>query len=291
MMNTENHLKEISQCGEWEIGQHEIQTYEILGKGSFGVVKKAKWRGTPIAVKQLDECVIDDHGLDEFVRDLFSLAKFHHPNIVQLIGACTAQKPYTICMEFMPYSLQDKIHDLEMYEKKSVAIDIARGLAYLHNRKPHFAIHRDLKPSNVLLTQSLKAKLADFGISLLHIDKLNTYNMTGETGTYRYMAPEVLKHEKYNYKVDIWSFGMVMYHIFEEKPPYIDSEFQDMILKIANYKLPIFYNCHRNVEQLIRSCLVCSEQRLEALQLIETLEQLKLVYKPPPKRIFCLKVC
>lgn len=288
----EHQLKQISDYGELEIGQNELKTYEVLGTGSFGIVKKARWRGTPIAIKQLNESVLDSHGIEEFVHDLYSLSKFHHPNIVQLVGACTTQKPFTICMELMPYSLEDKIYDLHLIEKKNIAIDIARGLAYLHNRKPQFAIHRDLKPSNILLTPSLKAKLTDFGISMFHLDKYSNYSMTGETGTYRYMAPEVLRHETYNYKVDIWSFGMVLYHMFEGKIPYIHYEFKEMIMRIADNKLPRFETCPKNMEQLIRNCLTTPEYRLEALQLIETLEQLKLVYtlpkpKPPTKQYFC----
>lgn len=158
-------------------------------------------------------------------------------------------------MEYMMNnSLERRKDKLDDNKKIDILKDIARGLAYLHNRKPECIIHRDLKPSNILLTKSCKAKIADFGISCLQVTSNESYNMTGETGTYRYMAPEVLRHQEYSCKVDIWSIGMILYYMFIEIPygAYsLDIMIQDVInnqLKLNVSKLSIelktiFANC------------------------------------------------
>jgi len=275
-------IREISELGEWEIPRSELAIQGTLGRGSFGLVKMATWRGTPVAAKILDE---ESAVNAEFRCELDTLTRLHHPNIVQLLGACTLSNPYIIVMELMPSTLEAHIPTLKSSERRSVSLDIARGLAYIHNRTPDFIIHRDLKPSNILLTASKKAKLADFGISMLHKDKSDVYNMTGETGSYRYMAPEVLRHEKYNYKVDIWSFGMVLLHVYTCESPYQDVVFQDMIREIANYKLPKF-NLRKvdpEIQLVLTSCWNTPNSRPEALDLVSLIQCLPTL----PERTKC----
>lgn len=120
-----------------------------------------------------------------------------------------------------------------------ICLETARGLAYLHTRKPAPIIHRDLKPNNLmfsgspyqkpfeLMFNSGVVKLADFGLSkTLPINKHAKYDLedkfklTGETGSYRYMAPEVFRHEPYNNKVDVYSFSMIIYQLFEHQAPF-----------------------------------------------------------------------
>lgn len=209
-------LREISEDGEWEIPKQELTIYDLIGKGSFGVVKRGVWRGTDVALKILKDDNVD---LKEFIMELNILSRLHHPNVLQMLGASTICTPYVIVMEYMKNnSLEKNKNDLTYNIKIDILKDVSQGLAYLHNRKPQCIIHRDLKPSNILLTQSYKAKIADFGISCLQVSSNENYKMTGETGTYTYMAPEVLNHQKYSSKVDIWSFGMILHYMFIGKP-------------------------------------------------------------------------
>lgn len=227
-------LQQISYDGEWEVNKNELIIEEILGKGSFGVVKKGQWRGTDVALK-----ILQDENVDytEFVIEMNILSRLHHPNILQLLGSSTTTSPYIIVMEYMKNNSLEKQNGLLDYKQKlNILKDISRGLAYLHNRKPECIIHRDLKPSNILLTQSYKAKISDFGISCLQLNSNENYKMTGETGTYRYMAPEVLKHENYSCKVDIWSFGMILYYMFVDVP-YRGLTVEYIINDIATNKL------------------------------------------------------
>ena len=229
-------LQEISCDGEWEVNKNELIIQEYLGQGNFGVVKKGQWRGTEVALK-----ILQDENVDykEFVIEMNILSRLHHPNILQLLGSSTTTSPYIIVMEYMKNnSLEKQNNTLNDEQKINILKDISRGLAYLHNRKPQCIIHRDLKPSNILLTQSYKAKIADFGISCLQVNSNESYQMTGETGTYRYMAPEVLKHEDYSCKVDIWSFGMILYFIFVDIP-YRGLTVEYIINDIATNKLSL----------------------------------------------------
>tara|TARA_B100001093_G_scaffold449563_1_gene455832 strand:- start:1562 stop:2434 length:873 start_codon:yes stop_codon:yes gene_type:complete len=273
-------IQSISGYGEWEVPRDELRVMDILGSGAFGDVRRAKWRGTVVAVKTSNSV---SEGADEFKVDFLSLTKLHHPNIVQLLGACTDTAPYMICMEFVPFSLDRMIYRLDYPQRLSISADVARALAYLHNRKPNYIIHRDVKPQNILLTASMKAKVTDFGISLFRTDKTSPYKMTGETGTYRYMAPEVLRSEKYDHKVDIWSFGMVMYHMFENTPPYENLEPAAMMRAIGRNVIP---NLNNEVTRtMISTCLKITPMlRIEALDLVDTIESIRFPDFPPAER-------
>lgn len=266
-------IQSISGYGEWEIPRDELRIMDTLGSGAFGEVRRARWRGTVVAVKSSSSSSVNDD-TNEFKMDFLSLTKLHHPNIVQLLGACTDTAPYMICMEFVPFSLDRMIYRLDNTQRLSISADVARALAYLHNRKPNYIIHRDVKPQNILLTASMKAKVADFGISMFRTEKGSPYKMTGETGTYRYMAPEVLRSEEYDHKVDIWSFGMVMYHMFENAPPYEELEATDMLRAIGRNAIPPLRN--QVTRTMIESCLKVSPKlRAEALDLVDTIESIR----------------
>ena len=219
----ERRISNLSHEGEWEVSLEELNIGEKIGHGAFGCVRLAFWRGTEVAIKVLYDKTIDLH---EFYMEMIILTRLHHPNVLQVLGCCTTQVPYTMLLEHMPNgSLLPYVHSkgkkrgvLKTNQKIDILKDVSRGLAYIHNRRPYAIIHRDLKPSNILLTTSFKAKIADFGISSIKPAVEEFYQMTGETGTYRYMAPEVLRSEKYNCKVDIWSLGMIVYALFVEEP-------------------------------------------------------------------------
>lgn len=102
-----------------------------------------------------------------------------------------------------------------------MCLDCARGMTYLHCRSPQPVIHRDLKPNNLMISGP-RLKIGDFGLSKtlsvrnrLPQDMSQAYNLTGETGSYRYMAPEVFRHEYYGTPVDVYAFSMIAYQMFQ----------------------------------------------------------------------------
>lgn len=240
-------LSEIGWDPEWEVNPKELKLIERIGGGEFGEVYKAKWHGSYVAAKVLKRS--DEIALGDFRTEIAILRKIHHPNCVQFLGACTKQKPYIVITELMACSLADAFHKTFFAatprRQVEIALDFARGMAYLHSRRQPI-VHRDLKPANLMISGNLNAdidqlyldsgviKVADFGLSksLVPVDKHGAmcmninqvYRLTGETGSYRYMAPEVFRHEPYNLKVDVYSFAMIIFQLFETTVPFAGGD-------------------------------------------------------------------
>ena len=215
---------------DWEIPPWELFIFNNrkLGEGSFASVYLGKWRETFVVAKVLN--IISEKDKMLVLREIEIMTKLHHPNIVQFLGYI--DNPFILVMEYIPNNdLLEHINKktLKLREKKKIMRDILQGLGYIHNRRPYSLIHRDIKPTNILLTNSKVAKITDFGLSKL----INNSNLTGEqinininsdlssdVGTERYMAPEILKNPNntnYTNKIDIYSCGILLYELFENK--------------------------------------------------------------------------
>ncbi|CAK0733933.1 hypothetical protein CVIRNUC_000357 [Coccomyxa viridis] len=239
---------------DWEIDPKSLTLMEKIGEGEFGIVHKAAFHGTLVAAKILKGS--SAIALGDFRSEIEVLRKVHHPNAVQFLGACTKQEPYILVTELMTGgNLSDAMRlsrKFTLRRAMEMAVDCARGLAYLHAKKNGAIIHRDLKPGNLMIAGSQyhgkeslifdtgTIKLADFGLSKsLPVNKHAGYDLdskfklTGETGSYRYMAPEVFRHEPYNFKVDVYSFSMIAYQLFELTPPFSGMDPVDAARKAA----------------------------------------------------------
>lgn len=248
---------------DWEIDPNEIalNTSQLIGKGSFGEIRKALWRGTPVAVKTIRPSLMEDKMVvKDFQHEVELLVKVRHPNIVQFLGAVTRQKPLMLVTEFLAggdlHQLLKKKENLTPDRIVSYALDIARGMSYLHNRTEPI-IHRDLKPRNIILDEDQELKVGDFGLSkLINVRQLHdVYNMTGETGSYRYMAPEVFEHNPYDKSVDVFSFAMMLYEMFEGEAPFEDREAYEAPTLIARHERPAMKATYPpGMVDLIKSC-------------------------------------
>ncbi|KAH7429359.1 hypothetical protein KP509_09G043400 [Ceratopteris richardii] len=215
----------VPQNCDWRVDPSELDFSKgmVIGKGSFGEIWKATWRGTPVAVKKILASLSEDESIiKHFKEEVELLLKLRHPNVVQFLGATTS-KPLMLVMEFL------KAGDLHSFLKEKGALpiltvirfakDIARGMIYLHHGSCCI-IHRDLKPRNLLLLENNHVKVADFGLSkIFRSNTRQSYILTGETGSYRYMAPEVFCHKPYDTKVDVFSFAMILYQMIEGESP------------------------------------------------------------------------
>lgn len=270
---------------EWQIDYKDLEIGKLIGKGSFGEVRDAIWRGTHIAIKTTSfEQYINKR---EFISEINALTKLHHPNILQLMGFYVKEGNYTIMMEKLCESLQ-KYNGTNTSIKRSIEMmmDISKGLAYLHNRKPNCVIHRDLKPGNLLLTSSGRIKIADFGLSCFQPKSMDNYEMTGMTGSYRYMAPEVMLNKEYNSSVDIYSFGVIMY-VLCENIPFIDNTNEEIYKIIVNGIRPFFSSYfmkqHPAMTKLVNMCWSKeSDKRPNALKILQCLNK---IYKELPLEI------
>ncbi|ELP95302.1 tyrosine protein kinase FRK, putative [Entamoeba invadens IP1] len=202
----------------------EIKTEKKLGEGSFGIVYKGTYRGNVVAVKKMKhvENSNDEIGMIEFTKEVEMLDKFRSEYIVHFYGAVFIQNKICMVTEFAQYgSLQDLIKhktndEVDMKMRVKIMRDASKGISYLHENG---ILHRDIKPDNILVfsldvNDKVNAKLTDFG-SARNINLLMTnMTFTKGIGTPVYMAPEVLKKEKYTKSADIFSFGVTMYEVF-----------------------------------------------------------------------------
>lgn len=212
---------------DWQIDISEINIFydKLIGEGSFSKVYLAEWKKTTVVVKVFNlQANVDKTYL--FDREFDTMTRSHHPNIIQLLGYI--EDPFIIVMEYLPNKdllsiVNSKFTSLD--KKLNISIDILKGINYLHSRKPDYIIHRDLKPQNIIFTKSFKPKITDFGLSRLlknkciianyHKMKKKTEDLSQNVGSYRYMAPEIRANKNYNYKIDIWSLGIMFYELFE----------------------------------------------------------------------------
>jgi serine/threonine protein kinase len=116
------------------------------------------------------------------------------------------------------------------------AQQLAQGMNHLHKSRPPI-IHRDLKPANLLIDFSGTLKIADFGLAKIRPNPERTeseaFLMTGETGSYRFMAPEVFRHEEYTETVDVYSYAMIFYYMLRSTPPWAGLSGLDAVTKAA----------------------------------------------------------
>lgn len=258
------HVKHAREVPEYEIDPTEIDfTNSVeLTKGTF---KIASWAGTEVAVKTFWEGIADEDKVKAFTDELSLLQKVRHPNVVQFLGAVTQTSPMMIVTEYLPKG------DLREYLSKRgalkpatalrFAMDIARGMNYLHEYKPEAIIHRDLEPSNILRDDSGHLKVADFGISKI-LKVANSVKedrpLTCHENSCRYVAPEVFRNEEYDTKVDVFSFALILQEMIEGCPPFSSINEDDVPRYYAanerpHFKAPSKHYAH-GLKELIQEC-------------------------------------
>ncbi|KAH9313642.1 hypothetical protein KI387_022269, partial [Taxus chinensis] len=191
----------------------------VLGRGGFGVVYKGELHdGTKIAVKRMEGGVVSSKGLNEFQAEIAVLTKVRHRHLVALLGYCVDGNEKLLVYEYMPQGplsqhlfdwAQTGISPLDWKQRLTIALDVARGVEYLHSLAQKSFIHRDLKPSNILLGDDMRAKVSDFG--LVKLAPEGKYSVeTKLAGTFGYLAPEYAVTGRVTTKVDVFSFGVVL---------------------------------------------------------------------------------
>ncbi|KAJ0982499.1 hypothetical protein J5N97_010754 [Dioscorea zingiberensis] len=250
---------------EWEIDVAKLDVRYVLARGTYGTVYRGSYDGQEVAVKLLD------WGEDGFATDAETAAlrasfqqevavwhKLDHPNVTKFVGASmgtsdlkipeanstsNGQKsiPARACcvvVEYLPggnlkqFLIKNRRKKLPYKIVIQIALDLARGLSYLHSRK---IVHRDVKTENMLLDTHRTLKIADFGVA--RVEAQNPQDMTGETGTLGYMAPEVLNGKPYNRKCDVYSFGICLWEIYCCDMPYPDLSFAEVSSAVVRQNL------------------------------------------------------
>ncbi|KAJ1407486.1 Serine-threonine/tyrosine-protein kinase, catalytic domain [Sesbania bispinosa] len=190
-----------------------------LGRGGFGTVYKGELEdGTKIAVKRMEHGVISSKALEEFQAEIAVLSQVRHRHLVSLLGYCVEGNERLLVYEYMPLGALSQhlfhwksldLKPLSWSQRLAIALDVARGIEYLHGLARQTFIHRDLKSSNILLGDDFRAKVSDFGLVKLAPDGEKSV-VTKLAGTFGYLAPEYAVMGKITTKADVFSYGVVL---------------------------------------------------------------------------------
>ena len=232
-----------------------------IGRGSYGAVYEVKLNGLPCIAKGLHDILLGlgsgNYQVDEtdiqaiqqmFLNECVLLSKLKHPNIVQFLGVHSTKDKEYLVMEYMHMDLAqclETYRDIPASIKISILHDVSYGLLHLHSQDPPI-LHRDLTATNILLTQDMRAKIADLGVSkIFDIQHLHSASeQTMAPGMKAYMPPEALiPHPKYDLKLDIFSFGILsLYAAIQEFPT--EHEYQITAAVAEKQEVQIYRRKH-----------------------------------------------
>ena len=250
LMDNSSPTEGLDNFDEWTIDLRKLNMGEPFAQGAFGKLYRGTYNGEDVAIKILERPENDPAKAQlmeqQFQQEVTMLATLKHSNIVRFIGACRKPMVWCIVTEYAKggsvrqflMKRQNRSVPLKLAVKQ--ALDVARGMAYVHGL---LLIHRDLKSDNLLIFGDKSIKIADFGVARIEVQ---TEGMTPETGTYRWMAPEMIQHRPYTQKVDVYSFGIVLWELITGMLP-----FQNMTAVQAAFAV-----VNRNVRPIIpNDCL------------------------------------
>lgn len=176
------------------------------------------------------------------------LSNLDHPNLIKFFYSFSNEQGIYIVMEFCEYgdlySLLQSVKKKKVYVNEEIIWDVASqtllGLEYLHSKQ---IIHRDIKLLNLFMTKDKTIKIGDMGMSK-HVEEGEM--IISRVGTPLYIAPELVKKEKYDYKIDIWSFGCSLYHLAKTNPPFNDENLIKLGNSIINEQPAHLPSCYSN---------------------------------------------
>lgn len=192
-----------------------------IGQGAFGPVYKAQMAtGEIVAVKVLASN--SKQGEREFISEVLLLGRLHHRNLVNLVGYCAEKGQYMLVYVYMSngslasHLYGEKHEPLSWDSRVNIALDVARGLEYLHDGAIPSVVHRDIKSANILLDHSMVARVADFGLSR---EEIVSRHGSIIRGTFGYVDPEYVSSRSYTKKSDVYSFGVLLFELIAGRNP------------------------------------------------------------------------
>ncbi|CAN9501972.1 unnamed protein product [Ophioblennius macclurei] len=248
-----------------EIDFSELTLEEIIGVGGFGKVYRAVWRGGEVAVKaaRRDPDEDPEQTLESVRQEAKLFAMLSHPNIMALLGVCLQEPNLCLVMEFARGgSLNRALAGKRIPPCTLVdwAVQVARGMLYLHSQAIVPIIHRDLKSSNILILERVEMedlsnktlKITDFGLAR---EWHRTTKMSA-AGTYAWMAPEVIRSSTFSKGSDVWSYGVLLWELLTGEVPFRGIDGLAVAYGVAMNKLalPIPSTCPEPFARLMEDC-------------------------------------
>ncbi|KAL3113508.1 hypothetical protein niasHT_013618 [Heterodera trifolii] len=237
------------------IPREQLEIGEQLGAGTYGSVFRGWWTktdGNLLCVAMKKVFMLD--------KEVEILSQIRHRNIIQFYGVSVANPDFWIVTEYAENgSLFDNLHNkeqpLEFGRIIKWAVQIARGVVYLHHEAPLTVIHRDLKSKNIVIGSRNQCKLCDFGTSK---DLTHSWTTPSWGGTAAWMSPEIISQrpEGITTKSDVWSFAVVLWEIFSREIPYNGlTEFKIYsIISQHGVRLVIPETCPSQLNNIIQNC-------------------------------------
>ncbi|XP_022736848.1 serine/threonine-protein kinase HT1-like [Durio zibethinus] len=232
---------------EWSADMSQLFIGNKFASGRHSRIYRGIYKQRDVAIKLISQPEEDENLANylekQFISEVALLFHLRHPNIITFVAACKKPPVFCIITEYLAGgSLKKYLHQQEPYSVPlnlvlKLALDIARGMQYLHSQG---ILHRDLKSENLLLGEDMCVKVADFGISCL---ESQCGSAKGFTGTYRWMAPEMIKEKHHTKKVDVYSFGIVLWELLTALTP-----FDNMTPEQAAFAV-----CQKNARPLLPS--------------------------------------
>mmetsp|Transcript_7424 Transcript_7424/g.22595 ORF Transcript_7424/g.22595 Transcript_7424/m.22595 type:complete len:852 (+) Transcript_7424:382-2937(+) len=264
----------------WALDFRQLVFGARIGAGGFGEVYKAKYRDQMVAVKTLQRIEDEDPQtvIAEFMVEMKLMSKLRHANIVSFLGACIEAPNFAILLEFMPGgSLYRAIHrrrrnnmgPFSLLKTAWIAYGIAKGMEYLHAQYP-VIIHRDLKSPNVLLgTNVHEVKVTDFGLSRLLVA---THCNTGPGGTPEWMAPELLRQDRFDAQSDVFSFGVILWELVMCEKPWRNDHPMQIVFKVGSrgekLAVPHDVDCVPEFREMIHRCFHDAPEKRPTFQVL-----------------------
>ncbi|KAM3595209.1 uncharacterized protein V6R79_020088 [Siganus canaliculatus] len=248
-----------------EIDFSELTLEEIIGVGGFGKVYRAVWQGSEVAVKaaRRDPDEDPEQTLESVRQEAKLFAMLNHPNIMALLGVCLLEPNLCLVMEYArggPLNRALAGKRIPPCTLVDWAVQIARGMLYLHSQAIVPIIHRDLKSSNILILERVEMedlsnktlKITDFGLAR---EWHRTTKMSA-AGTYAWMAPEVIRSSTFSKGSDIWSYGVLLWELLTGEVPFRGIDGLAVAYGVAMNKLalPIPSTCPEPFARLMEDC-------------------------------------
>uniref|UniRef100_A0A7N0SWM8 non-specific serine/threonine protein kinase n=1 Tax=Kalanchoe fedtschenkoi TaxID=63787 RepID=A0A7N0SWM8_KALFE len=272
----------VTAVDEWMVDLSQLFLGLRFAHGAHSRLYHGIYKEQPVAVKIITVPDDDENGAmaarleNQFSREVSLLSRIHHQNVIKFVAACRKPPVFCVVTEYLSEgSLRAFLHKLEhktlpLEKVMGVALDIARGMEFIHAQG---VIHRDLKPENILIDQDFRMKIADFGIAC---EEAYCDALADDPGTYRWMAPEMIKHKSYGKKVDVYSFGLILWEMISGSIPYEDMNPIQAAFAVVNKKLrpAIPEDCPPAMKALIEQCWSSHpDKRPDFWQLVKVLEQ------------------
>lgn len=272
----------VEAADEFSVDMSKLFLGLRFAHGAHSRLYHGVYNDEPVAVKIIRAPDDDENGAlavrlkNQYDREVTLLSRLHHPNVIKFVAACKKPPVYCVITEYLSEgSLRAYLHKLEhksltLQKLIAIALDIARGMEYIHSQS---IIHRDLKPENVLIDQEFHLKIADFGIAC---EEAYCDSLADDPGTYRWMAPEMIKKKSYGKRVDVYSFGLILWELVAGKIPYEDMNPIQAAFAVVNKNLrpAIPQDCPPAMRALIEQCWsLHPEKRPEFWQIVKVLEQ------------------